>query len=96
MIAGSIRVTAQYRENYGDINTPYWKMKGGKEFVFNNVDDSVMYAGKNEVSNIISKMLTERSNDMFSYELIEWDWVFGEPTVLSTEDLMKGIVELYK
>jgi len=94
MISCSIRVSTQYRENYGDVNTPYWKMKGGVEFVFNNVDDSVMYAFNSTIDQVITELLEAKSDDYCSYELLSWEWIFGEPRVLSTEDLISRVIEL--
>jgi hypothetical protein len=91
----SIRVLSQYRENYGDSVNPRWKMKGGVEFEFKNVDDSIMYVSKDEMDRVIGQILTERSNDMCSYELISWELIFGDPVILSTKVLMTKISEVY-
>jgi len=31
-------ITTQYRENYGTESDPYWKFKGGNDYVIKNVD----------------------------------------------------------
>jgi hypothetical protein len=33
-----ILITTQYRENYGTAEEPYWKFKGGEDYVILNVD----------------------------------------------------------
>jgi hypothetical protein len=92
-----IRITTQYRENYGSEEHPYWKMKGSIEFIIRGVDDnSVLYTGRGEIERIIGEMLSERSNVMCSYELLEWELIFSEPVELSTDEFngrVKGIYD---
>jgi hypothetical protein len=33
-----ILITTQYKENYGTADEPYWKFKGGEDYVILNVD----------------------------------------------------------
>lgn len=83
-----IRVTTQYRENYGTETEPYWKMKGGVEFIIPKVDENViLYADKGEVDRAIQKMLDRKSNPMCSYELLSWELIWSEAVVLSVDDL---------
>ena len=49
MYTADLRITAQYEENYGDSATPYWKMKGGTEFIIKGIEpDPVLYAAPGE------------------------------------------------
>jgi uncharacterized phage-like protein YoqJ len=84
-----IRITAQVQENYSDNNIPYWKMKGGREFIIDNVDSDVaMYTADNEMDSAIQNMLDEYSNNHTRYTLIEWEVIFSSPIVLDTDNFM--------
>lgn len=88
MYKADIRVTAQVQENYnwaqgGD---PYWKMKGGTEFIIPGVDsEPVMYAAPGEVEAAIQSMLDDRSGDYMKFTLIEWEFIWAEPVELDTD-----------
>lgn len=86
-----IRVTTQYRENYGTESQPYWKMKGSMEFIIPNVDDEILYNRRDIIDRAISTLLIERSNSMASFELLDWEPIFTQPFVLSTERFMEVI-----
>lgn len=89
----TIRVTAQYRENYGTQSEPQWKMKGGVEFIIPEVnDDVILYARTGEVDNSIQQLLSTKSNAMCSYELITWELIFSEPEELSTDSFMEYLM----
>jgi hypothetical protein len=91
-----IRITTQYRENYGSEEHPYWKMKGSVEFIIRGVDDNdVIYHSKNMMDEIIGGMLNERSDEMCSYELIGWELVFTEPVELSADDFNGRVCDIY-
>ena len=91
-----IRITTQYRENYGTAEAPRWKMKGGVEFIIRGVDDDiVMYLSGGEADRIISEMLEMRSNDMCSYELLNWELIFSEPVELSRITFDTKVKESY-
>jgi len=91
-----IRITSQYSENYGTTEEPYWKRKGGVEFIIRGVnDDTVMYLNSGEADRIISEMLEMRSNDMCSYELLDWELIFSEPVELSNITFNTKVKESY-
>ena len=86
-----IRITAQVQENYqhNDTNIPYWKMKGGREFIIDNVDsDIAMYTADNEMDSAIQNMLDEYSNNHTRYTLIEWEVIFNSAIILDTDNFM--------
>jgi hypothetical protein len=84
-----IRITAQVQENYSDNNTPYWKMKGGREFIINDVDsDIALNTADEEMDSAIQNMLDEYSNNHTRYTLIEWEVIFSSPIVLDTDNFM--------
>jgi hypothetical protein len=92
-----IRITTQYRENYGTPTHPHWKPKGSVEFIIRGVDDNdVIYHSRSMMDEIIGGMLSERSNVMCSYELLHWESIFAEPVELSTDEFngrVKGIYD---
>ena len=84
-----IRITAQVQENYSDNNTPYWKMKGGREFIINDVDsDIAMYTADSKMDSAIHNMLDEHSNNHTRYILSEWEVLYSSPIVLDTDNFM--------
>ena len=90
----TIRITAQYYENYaigpnGLEGTPYWKPKGGHEFIIKADSDMVMYA--DNLKEILTEMVAAQSNDYEKFEYIDHDVQFSEPTVLSTEDFISKV-----
>jgi hypothetical protein len=86
-----IRITAQVQENYqhNDTNIPYWKMKGGREFIINDVDsDIALNTADEEMDSAIQNMLDEYSNNHTRYTLIEWEVIFSSAIVLDTDNFM--------
>ena len=80
-----VRITAQYYENYGSSESPYWKPKGGQEFSLRADSDSFFYCTE-ECVKAIKMLLAAKSSDYVRYEYLEHDLVFEEPSVLSSED----------
>lgn len=88
-----IRVTAQYRENYGTESQPHWKMKGGVEFIIPQInDDVVLYAAPGQADSAIQKLLSAKSNSMCSYELVHWEFIYSEPVELSSDTFMEYLM----
>ena len=86
MYTADIRVTAQYYENYSDNDTPYWKPKGGTEFIIRNIEpDPVMYAAPGETDSAIQILLDEHSNHHSKYTLIDWEFIFAKPIELDAD-----------
>jgi hypothetical protein len=86
-----IRITAQVQENYqhNDTNIPYWKMKGGREFIINDVDsDIAVNTADVEMDSAIQNMLDEYSNNHTRYTLIEWEVLYSSAIVLDTDNFM--------
>ena len=84
----TIRITAQYYENYaigpnGLEGAPYWKPKGGHEFIIKADSDVVIYA--DDLKEILIEMVAAQSNDYEKFEYIDHDVQFSKPTILSTE-----------
>jgi len=67
-----ILITTQYRENYGTPDDPYWKSKGGTDYVILNVDPVKTAPG----------VLVEQVRDQVEYStpmseeyILDWDLV---------------------
>jgi len=90
-----VRITAQYYENYGSSESPYWKPKGGQEFSPRADSDSFFYCSE-ECVKAIKMMLAARSNDHVRYEYLEHDLVFEEPRVLSSEDFEAALQKVHQ
>lgn len=76
-------ITAQYCENYGDANKPYWKFKGGDTYIVPNLNP-------NQVERILShgiptlKALIQYKNDMS--EVYVTDYVIVDDDVVVCEE----------
>lgn len=78
----SILVSAQYYENYSDSNTPYWKPKGGVDFLF-PIDAETVFLTPNDVLELaLIKMVEEQSNGRARYEYIDHETKFSAPIVV--------------
>jgi len=85
----TVKVMAQYFENYSDTNTPYWKPKGGQEFQIVINSDTILYSA--ELKSHLTELVAAQPNEHFKYEYIEHDVQFKEPIVLDSERLEKLI-----
>tara|TARA_B110000977_G_scaffold111857_1_gene144994 strand:+ start:286 stop:585 length:300 start_codon:yes stop_codon:yes gene_type:complete len=81
----TIKVTAQYFENYSDTKTPYWKPKGGQEFQIVIDSDVMMYSKYLEEH--LTKLVSEQSDEHNKYEYIDHEVQFIEPIVLDKDRL---------
>ena len=91
----TIRITAQYYENYAIGPTPYWKPKGSHEFIIEGADsDVVLYS--HDLEAILTKMVSEQSNDYVKYEYLDHEKIFTEPTKLSVREFNKELKKQYE
>jgi len=64
-------ITTQVYENYGDADKPYWKAKGGNDYVvkkFKNINKATEAV-------MILRSQIECDNEMFREQIIGWDIV---------------------
>ena len=66
-------ITTQVYENYGDADQPYWKPKGGSDYVVKNIDVN----RANDIVNLVSGEI-ECDNEMFREYLIGWEVVAND------------------
>jgi hypothetical protein len=90
----TIRITTQYYENYGDSIKPYWKPKGGFEFIIKADADLIMYVP--DLKTVLSQMVAEESNTHEKFEYIDHDVIFTEPFQLSTEKFESLVKEQFQ
>jgi len=66
-----LMISTQVFENYGDADKPYWKAKGGSDYVIKNFRDF------NRVAEVVMAVRDqiEQINDMFSEQIIHWEVV---------------------
>jgi hypothetical protein len=62
-------ITTQVYENYGDADKPYWKAKGGSDYVVKNFSDF------NRVTEVVMDLRgkIETNNEYFRENLIGWE-----------------------
>ena len=85
----TIRISAQYYENYSDTDTPYWKPKGWHEFTIKADADTIFYTYDSNLKEILSKMVADESDSHNKYEYIDHEVIFFEPTELSNDKFEK-------
>ena len=85
----TIRITAQYYENYSDTDTPYWKPKGGQEFTIKADADTIFYTYDSDLKEILSKMVADESDSHNKYEYLGHEVKFFEATELSNDKFEK-------
>ena len=78
----NVLVSAQYYENYSDTATPYWKPKGGMDFVFPVDSDLVMYAPQGVLESALGRLVDAQSNGGCRYEYLSHEVKFFEPKVV--------------
>jgi hypothetical protein len=85
----TIRISAQYYENYSDTDTPYWKPKGGHEFTIKADADTIFYTYDSNLKEVLSKMVADESDSHNKYEYIDHEVIFFEATELSNDKFEK-------
>lgn len=71
------RVSTQYRENYGTAEEPFWKFKGGEDYLFSTDIKGNEFLSK-KLESVVWDILApyiEYHNDYSSEEIIDWDIV---------------------
>ena len=83
----NVLVSAQYYENYSEMgNSPYWKPKGGVDFIFPIDSGSLMYAPQGALESALGKLVEAQSNGYARYEYLSHEVKFGEPIVVEGLD----------
>ena len=93
-----VLINTQYLENYA-INAdgslaevPYWKPKGGFQFVIELDSDLMMFG---DFQDILAKMVESHNSEIEKFEYIDYEMVFQEPKLLGTqEDFMRHIFQV--
>tara|TARA_B100002019_G_C21122362_1_gene524026 strand:- start:501 stop:803 length:303 start_codon:yes stop_codon:yes gene_type:complete len=91
-------INAQYYENYaigpnGLEGAPYWKPKGGHEFVINGFDPDDLFYDEENVVSAIKSLVANQSNDYEKFEYISHELKFGEPTEIKLNDYKSEYAE---
>lgn len=84
-------VFTQYRENYGDEESPYWKAKGGSELVIKHI--SVQELFSIGIENLVEKFINpfvkkhiNYANPMSEEYMVNWD-LFDDNQLTESEKL---------
>lgn len=86
-----VQITAQYYENYGSPENPFWKAKGGQIFTIRADMYDLMYDKENVVK-AIEMLLTEQCNSHCRYEYLDHEVIFSEPVgLVGFEDKLEQV-----
>ena len=91
-----LTIQSQYYENYSDTKTPYWKPKGGHEFVINSFDADDLFYDEENVISAIKSLIANQSNEFEKFEYISHELIFGEPTEIKITDYKSEYAETNK
>lgn len=85
-------ITTQCQENYGSNDEPYWKCKGGDEYIidvpgFNYDHEMAFKKGQMIVDELATKI--ERSSDMIQEFVIGWGFVPDDFQTLHEQDQLE-------
>ena len=69
----TLKIQAQYYENYSNTTNPYWKPKGGQEFRTSVDSDTLMYTSEEELVTAIKSILEQQSNEYWRFEYRDHD-----------------------
>ena len=75
-----IAIYTQYRENYGDADKPYWKMKGGEVYIVPDLTPAQALKVKEQGIPTL-KALIETRSDMFEEYVVGFDLLDNWVTV---------------
>jgi len=89
----TLKVLAQYEENYGDTQTPSWRPKGPSHFEIVGVDPDYFLYEKELCIKAIEQLLEEASNDRSRYTLIDWELQFCPTMTLTSPDKFESLVK---
>ena len=96
----NLLVNCQYFENYnvgpeGFGEVPYWKPKGGHQFLMPVDSDTIMYCDQHEIEDAI-KVLVEKQNTVACrFQFIDFEVQWSEPeTIEGLDGEIEKIVEL--
>lgn len=85
-------ITTQCKENYGTANEPYWKFKGGEEYIidvpgFNYEHEMAFKKGQMIVDEMLPKI--EQSTDLVKEYVIGWGFVPDDFQTLHERDQLQ-------
>jgi len=91
----NVIIRAQYYENYnvgpdGFGETPYWKPKGGMEFIIEMDTDIIFYCDNPE--KVFQKMLDKHESIAERFEFVDYEIQWQDPIPLGTEDEFLNIM----
>ena len=75
-------ISTQYRENYGDSESPYWKFKGGDTYVVKNISERdasrIRENGIPTLASLINYSNSMSSEEVIGFSILEDDAVVCE------------------
>ena len=90
----TLKITAQYFENYSDATDPHWKPKGSH--AFESLVDShlLMYVGENDLITACEAILASKSSPIYQYKYISHEISFGNNvTLLNKEEVHEELMK---
>lgn len=90
----TLRICAQYFENYGDSNDPHFKPKGSH--IFEVLVDShlLMYVGHEDLVTVCESIMEKQSNSVVKYKYLSNEVSFGgNVTILKEEEVREELMK---
>ena len=83
----TLRIKAQYFENFSSSDTPHFKPKGAQYFESTVSSDLLMYVGHDDLIVACEQILKTHSNDIVKFIYTEHEVVFSDPIPLDPEEV---------
>jgi len=83
----TLRIKAQYYENYGEVERPNFKPKGSQYFEVLANTDLLMYVGNDDLIKSCEEILTNHSNEIVKFKYISHEVLFSEPITLEETEV---------
>ena len=88
-----VHIFTQYYENYGSVEAPHWKPKGGQMFSVNVDSDALMYCEDDVIINTMKHAVSQHDSFLFKYEYVSHELVFSDIISLNDEEFANQLYD---
>jgi hypothetical protein len=83
----TLRILAQYFENYSDTETPHFKPKGTQYFEAKTDSELMLYVATTDIAKVCEEILNRHSNDIVKFIYVSHEVIFSEPIQLEEAEV---------
>lgn len=89
----TLRIKAQYYENYSSSDTPHFKPKGAQYFESAASSDLLMYVGHDNLITACEEILETHSNSVVRFTYIDHEVIFSDPVPLDAKEVHEVLLK---